>query len=192
MKQSERIEIFLNWLYDNNYGCYIEWFKNAFNVKKDTYTSLIEELKTTHVYYFIDIVKDGVLPQNQFEYELMFMSWSDFCDDNMEINNDNLYFENGEYIKYSVKRYGIKTDYIAIIEICEDGFISEYCSAVINSDDDELKGQTSYYDKFEIEEQKFYGFRLARENEIKWLNKHLKEYDNIIFDKDKKELIDLA
>ena len=187
MKQDKRIEIFLNWLYDNNYGYYIEWFKSAFNIEKDTYTSLINELKTTNIVDFVSIVKNGVFDRFSFEYELMYNSWSDFCDNNMEIMG-NIYFEDGDYIKYSVKRYGVKTDYIAIVEICDDGFISEYCSAVINSDDENLKGQTSYYDKFEIEEQNFYGFRLANENEIKWMDKHLKEFDNIYFDKDKKDL----
>ena len=191
MKQSERIEIFLNWLYDNNYSYYIEWFKNAFNIEKDTYTSLIKELEITNVVDFVSIVKDGSWGRFNFEYELMFSSWSDFCDNNMEIYNDKLYFEDGEYIKYSVKRYGVKTDYITIIEICDDGFISEYCSAVINSDDEDLKGQTSYYDKYEIGEQNFFGIRLANENEIKWMDKHLKEYDRIIFNKERKVLTDL-
>ena len=34
-------------------------------------------------------------------------------------------------------------------------------------------------------------FRKANDNEIKWLDKHLKEYGRMYFDKEKKELIEV-
>ena len=76
------------------------------------------------------------------------------------------------------------------MECFDDGFVSEYCNAVIHSEDENLEGQIHYYDKYDYNED-YILFRKANDNEIKWLDKHLKEYGRMYFDKEKKELIEV-
>ena len=54
--------------------------------------------------------------------------------------------------------------------------------------EERMKGQIHYYDKYDYNED-YILFRKANDNEIKWLDKHLKEYGRMYFDKEKKELI---
>ena len=76
------------------------------------------------------------------------------------------------------------------MECFDDGFVSEYCRAVIHSEDKNLEGQIHYYDKYDYNED-YILFRKANDNEIKWLDKHLKEYDGMMFDRNKKELVEI-
>ena len=54
----------------------------------------------------------------------------------------------------------------------------------------DLEGQIHYYDKYDYNED-YILFRKANDNEIKWLDKHLKEYDGMMFDRNKKELVEI-
>lgn len=189
MKQSEKIEMFLNWLMDNNYfNVYINQFSNKFEINEFIYTILLKKLKTINYQDFVTEILDKPIGKNSFELELIYLSWNQYYKEHFQC--DKLKFENGDYIRYSVINFGLKTDYVSIVECFDDGFVSEYCSAVINSEYENMINETQYYDSFKIDEN-FVLCRKANENEIKWLNKHIKEYDNMIFDKDKKAFINI-
>lgn len=177
MKQTEKIEMFFNWLMDNNYfTLFLNRFTAKYNIKETTYTTILEKLQTINYQEFVFSILDTQFGQGDFDVETMLMEWREYCDKN--IQEDMNQFEDGDYIKYSVISFGVKTDYIAIVECFDDGFVSEYCSAVIHSEDENLKGQIHYYNKYDY-------------NEIKWLDKHLKEYDGMMFDRNKKELVEI-
>lgn len=187
MKQIEKIEMFFNWLMDNNYfTIFLNRFTAKYDIKEMTYTTILKKLQTINYQEFAFSIADAPFSDTNFEVDLMLMGWREYCDKN--IQEDMSQFADGDYIKYSVISFGVKTDYIAIVECFDDGFVSEYCSAVINSEDEDLQGQIHYYNKYDYNED-YLLFRKANENEIKWMDKHLKEYDGMMFDKDKKELV---
>ena len=189
MKQTEKIEMFFNWLMDNNYfTLFLNRFTAKYNIKETTYTTILKKLQTINYQEFVFSILDTQFGQGDFDVETMHMEWREYCDKN--IQEDMKHFDDGDYIKYSVIRFGVKTDYIAIVECFDDGFVSEYCSAVIHSEDEDLEGQIHYYDKYDYNED-YILFRKANDNEIKWLDKHLKEYNRMYFDKEKKELVEV-
>ena len=189
MKQTEKIEMFFNWLMDNNYfTLFLNRFTAKYNIKETTYTTILEKLQTINYQEFVFSILDTQFGQGDFDVEIMLMKWREYCDNN--IQEDMKHFDDGDYIKYSVISFGIKTDYVAIVECFDDGFVSEYCSAVIHSEDEDLEGQIHYYDKYDYNED-YILFRKANDNEIKWLDKHLKEYGRMYFDKEKKELVEV-
>ena len=189
MKQTEKIEMFFNWLMDNNYfTLFLNRFTAKYNIKETTYTTILKKLQTINYQEFVFSILDTQFGQGDFGVETMLMEWREYCDKN--IQEDMKRFDDGDYIKYSVISFGIKTDYVAIVECFDDGFVSEYCSAVIHSEDEGLEGQIHYYDKYDYNED-YILFRKANDNEIKWLDKHLKEYGRMYFDKEKKELIEV-
>lgn len=187
MKQTEKIEIFFNWLMDNNYfNLFFNQFTAKYSIKEMSYTAILRKLQTINYQNFVLSIVDAPLKNNSFEIILMLTKWQEYCEQFVE--EDMKQIVNGDYIKYSVINFGVKTDYIAIIECFEDGFVSEYCSAVISSDDEELTDKIQYYDKYDLNES-FISIRKANDDEIKWLDEML-ENDGHKFNKDKKELVE--
>ena len=180
MKQTEKIEMFLNWLMDNNhYTKYIGWFKDGFNITSNTFNSLKKELNETNYVDFINMVKGGIPTGGDvFNYDVMELEWKEYISKN---NIEDIYFEKGEYVRYTVKRNGVKSNYISLIDRCEDDFISEYCCAIMSSTDEDIEGHISYYEKCDIDEC-FSNFRLATEAEIKWFKEHVYSADGVNLD----------
>ena len=85
MKQTEKIEMFFNWLMDNNYfTLFLNRFMAKYNIKETTYTTILKKLQTINYQEFVFSILDTQIGQGDFDVETMLMEWREYCDKNIQ------------------------------------------------------------------------------------------------------------
>lgn len=82
MAQKRKIEMFMNWLMDNNYiSQYYQWFQNKFKIYDLTYTRLIAKLQSINYRDFVSFVDNNEI-SDTFGFGLAVLSWEEYCNKN--------------------------------------------------------------------------------------------------------------
>lgn len=96
-------------------------------------------------------------------------------------------FKRGDYIKYSVNRYGVTAEYIAIVREDDGNVIDEFCNGVKSCDDEDLQ-ECIFYEGITSRLVVTSPIRKATEEEEKWLDGLIMENDRNYFDKGGKKM----
>ena len=186
MTTDKDIDIFINWLVDNNYfNEFVHNFKVNNNIYQNIFFELKKRLKETNIMDFVDV---------SYKNEERNKEWKKYCDFNL-LSNEKFIPKKGDYISYNVTRFGVTCRYVSIVGYYEvwgkDVSVYELCSLCIESDDEELVDIVEYGMEFCLSsEEGITGFRKATAEEINKLNEYLKE-DGFMFDANIFKLVEI-
>ncbi len=174
MTQKEKVELFLNWLMDNNYfSKYCNQLTIQYNIRHNGYSGLLNKLNETNYQDFVDILMNDKEQKKDFDLQMMVLDWKSFYEGN-EVLKTKIDFVKGDYICYVLDSYGVRTEYVSIVKSCEDNYIEECCSVIRKSEDEELIDNISFNEGFDICD-KIKHLRKATDEEKKWLDDFLLE-----------------